>query len=74
MRLTKTLSSLLLLLTLSFTAFSQDCADGPGLPGDDPDTALPCDVPLDNWVYMLVFAATVLGTYQLYKQQNSLTV
>lgn len=74
MRLTKTLSSLLLVLLLSLNAFSQSCDDGPGLPGDDPDTTLPCDVPLDTWVYALVFAAVIYGTYKLYQKQQSLAV
>jgi hypothetical protein len=73
MRLNKTLSILLLLLTLSVSAFSQDCNEGPGLPGQDPDLG-PCEVPLDTWVIALVIAAVIYGTYKLYQKQKALSV
>jgi hypothetical protein len=73
MRLNKTLSILLLLLTLSVSAFSQDCDDGPSIPGPDVDLG-PCEVPLDTWVIILVIAAVMYGTYKLYQKQKALSV
>jgi hypothetical protein len=73
MRLNKTLSILLLLLTLSVSAFSQDCDDGPSIPGPDVDLG-PCEVPLDTWVIVLVIAAVIYGTYKLYQKQKALSV
>jgi hypothetical protein len=73
MRLNKTLSILLLLLTLSVSAFSQDCDDGPSIPGPDVDLG-PCEVPLDTWVIVLVIAAVMYGTYKLYQKQKALSV
>ncbi|TSD67863.1 hypothetical protein FFF34_010880 [Inquilinus sp. KBS0705] len=74
MKFKRTLSILLLLLFVSITAFSQDCADGPGLPGDDPDAPTTgCDVPLDTWVYVLVIGAVIYGTYRLHNKQKALS-
>ncbi|WP_214653068.1 hypothetical protein [Mucilaginibacter segetis] len=60
-------------------AFCQDDCDGPGGPPPDPDSPpdtsyTPCDVPLDTWVYILVIAAVIFGTYHLYRKQKALSV
>ncbi|RYU90743.1 hypothetical protein EWM62_08855 [Mucilaginibacter terrigena] len=42
-------------------------------PTVDPDDLPPgiCDVPLDNWVYVLVIAAVIYGVYKLYQKQKA---
>ncbi len=70
MKKLKSLSLLFSLLLLSVTTFAQDCGDGPGLPGIDPD-AVSNGCPLDTWVVALVVLAGVFFTYNLYKKQNA---
>ena len=57
------------LLLLSVTTFAQDCSEGPGLPGIDPD-AVSNGCPLDTWVVALVVIAGLFFTYNLYKKQK----
>jgi hypothetical protein len=40
-------------------------------PGYDPNG---CNLPLDTWVYILVFAAVIYGAYRLYQKQKALAV
>jgi hypothetical protein len=42
--------------------------------GVDPDDQVPCEVPLDTWVYILIVTAAIYGFYQLCKKQKSLSV
>ncbi|WP_374949149.1 hypothetical protein [Mucilaginibacter sp.] len=62
----------IIVLTVLFNihAIAQDCDEGPTLPGDNPDVGNPCSVPLDTWVYILVFAAIIFGVYQLHKKDK----
>lgn len=47
----------------------------PGEPCDSPDPITgDCQLPLDNWVYVLVFAAVIYGVYKLHQKQKALTV
>lgn len=64
------LSLLFSLLLLSATTFAQDCSEGPGLPGIDPD-AVSNGCPLDTWVMLLVILAGAFVTYNLYKKQKA---
>jgi hypothetical protein len=57
--------ALTLLLLMSFmSVFAQ-----PGLPGDCED-ADECDVPLDNWLIILVIGGLILTTVYLYKKEK----
>ena len=58
MKKLKSLSLLVSLLLLSVTTFAQDCSEGPGLPGIDPD-AVNNGCPLDTWVVALVVVAVM---------------
>ncbi|GAB2984941.1 hypothetical protein GCM10027049_23990 [Mucilaginibacter puniceus] len=58
-----------LLISISITAFGQDCGDGPGLPGVDVDAATN-QCPLDTWVILLVGAALIFTTFQFYRKQQ----
>ena len=69
MKKLKSLSLLVSLLLLSITTFAQDCGEGPGLPGIDPD-AVNNGCPLDTWVVALVVIAGAFFTYNLYKKQK----
>lgn len=69
MKKLKSLSLLFSLLVLTTTAFAQDCSEGPGLPGIDPD-AVSNGCPLDTWVVALVVIAGAFFTYNLYKKQK----
>ena len=71
MRVTRWLSTLILLLISGFNAISQCTGDpdNPGVPIDEDDP--PCQVPLDTWVYVLVIAAVIFGAYHLYKKQKA---
>ena len=40
----------------------------------DPDEQVPCEVPLDTWMFFLVIAAVIFGTYQLYKRQKPISL
>ncbi len=57
------------LIILSTVTFAQDCSEGPGLPGIDPD-AVSNGCPLDTWVVALVVIAGAFFTYSLYKKQK----
>ena len=70
MKKLKSLGLLFSLLLLSVGTFAQDCSEGPGLPGIDPD-AVSNGCPLDTWVILLVTIAGVFFTYNLYKKQNA---
>lgn len=48
---------------------AQDCGDGPGLPGQDVDAATN-GCPLDTWVILLVGAALIFTTAQMYRKQQ----
>jgi hypothetical protein len=56
-------------LFISITTMAQDCGDGPGLPGQDVD-AVTNGCPLDTWVVVLVGAALIFTTVQLYRKQQ----
>ncbi|TWR27375.1 hypothetical protein FPZ43_12895 [Mucilaginibacter pallidiroseus] len=68
----RTLFTLTGTLLLNLCAFAQDCEDGPGLPGADPDAG-PCEIPLDTWVIVLVIVAVIFAAYRLNQKQRSLT-
>ncbi len=61
------------LLLISASTFAQDCGEGPGLPGIDPD-AVNNGCPLDTWVVALMVIAGAFVTYQLYKKQQAQAV
>ena len=71
-KVTLSLSILLLHLLLVVPAFADvDCDDGPGLPGYDPDAPTTgCDVPLDNWLIILVIGGLILATWYLHNKQK----
>jgi hypothetical protein len=60
----KRLAVVLLLLLSSSQLFAQ-----PGLPGDCED-ADACDVPLDNWLIILVVGGLILTTVYLHNKQK----
>lgn len=66
----KRIFAVTLLLLLNFV---QLFAQGPGLPGgddcdpDDPDT---CEVPLDNWLIILVIGGLILAAWYLHNKQK----
>ena len=70
MNIFKTLSLSLVLLTLTITTHAQDCGDGPGLPGADPDAPTNA-CPLDTWVIVLVVIALAFTTYTLHQRQKA---
>ncbi|MFD0793509.1 hypothetical protein ACFQZX_07755 [Mucilaginibacter litoreus] len=41
--------------------------------GHDIDDPTPCELPLDTWVYVLVFAAIIFGAYKLYQKNKAVT-
>ena len=71
-KVTLSLSILLLHLLLVVPAFADvDCDGGPGLPGEDPDAPTTgCDVPLDNWLIILVIGGLILATWYLHNKQK----
>ncbi|MBB5395727.1 hypothetical protein [Mucilaginibacter sp. AK015] len=73
-RLRKTLFVLFSFLLFSVTVFAQ-CEDPE--PPSDPDVPYEppaCDLPLDTWVYVLLFAAVAFYAYHLYKKQKALSI
>ena len=71
-KINKTLILLATFLLLSLATFAQDCTDGPGLPGDDPDAGVPC--PLDTWVFVLAAVALIITTFYLYRRQKAVNI
>jgi hypothetical protein len=72
MTLYKKLAAFSFFLLTSLSVFAQDCSDGPGLPGDDPD-AHPVGgngCPLDTWVIVLVAVALLFTVWHLHRKQN----
>lgn len=70
MKCCKALGLLFTFLLISAVTLAQDCGDGPGLPGQDVD-AVTNGCPLDTWVILLVGAALVFTSFQLYHRQLS---
>ena len=69
MRRCKAIGLLFTFLLISVATMAQDCGDGPGLPGQDVDAASN-GCPLDTWVIVLVGAALIFTTVQLYRKQQ----
>jgi hypothetical protein len=69
MRWCKAIGLLFTFLLISVITMAQDCGDGPGLPGQDVDAATN-GCPLDTWVIVLVGAALIFTTVQLYRKQQ----
>ena len=69
MRRCKEIGLLFTFLFISVATMAQDCGDGPGLPGQDVDAASN-GCPLDTWVIVLVGAALIFTTVQLYRKQQ----
>jgi hypothetical protein len=58
------------LIFASFAAFARDpipCSGDPDDPGYDPNG---CDVPLDNWLIILVIGGLILATWYLHNKQK----
>jgi hypothetical protein len=71
MKIRKAISILFMMILIAVKAFGQDCEDGPGLPGDDPDAPTTgCEVPLDTWVFALAGGAVIFGSIKLYKKNK----
>ena len=69
MKCCKAIGLLFTFLFISVATMAQDCGDGPGLPGQDVDAASN-GCPLDTWVIVLVGAALIFTTVQLYRKQQ----
>ena len=69
MKCCKAIGLLFTFLFISIASMAQDCMDGPGLPGQDVD-AVGNGCPLDTWVIVLVGAALIFTTIQLYRKQQ----
>jgi hypothetical protein len=72
MKVCKKVAILFIFLLTTLTAFGQDCVDGGGLPGDDPD-AHPIGesgCPLDTWIIVLAGAALFFTVLHLRSKQN----
>jgi len=62
------------LIFASLTAFAGDpvpCSGDPDDPGYDPNG---CNVPLDNWVIILVIGGLILATWYLHNKQKKETI
>jgi hypothetical protein len=69
MKCCKAIGLLFTFLFISIATMAQDCGDGPGLPGQDVD-AVANGCPLDTWVIVLVGAALIFTTVQMYRKQQ----
>jgi hypothetical protein len=59
-----------LLVLTALNGFAQNCEEGPGLPGEDPD-GVPCDLPLDNWVVLFAVITVAFTVIYLHRKQKA---